>query len=96
MSQFLVEHHHTAAGCPVSNAEMMKALVSHVSPANAAQFGVKVLSDSVIPDEHTVYFVVEADTPDKVATFAAPFMNVGPTTIRPVITCDIVAARGKD
>lgn len=96
MSLFMVEHRHTAENCPSSNAEMATALAGHVSPANATKFGVKVLSDCVLPGEHTLYLVVEADSPDQVANFATPFMNIGPTTIRPVITCEIVASQARD
>ncbi len=96
MALFLLEHHHRADNCPATNVEVARSLANHVSPANAAQFGVKVLSDCVFEGEHTLLVAVEADGAEKVATFAAPFMQFGPTTIRPVITCEIVAGRAQD
>ncbi len=96
MPLFLLEHHHREEACPATNAEAARALANHVSPTNATKYGVKVLSDCVFEGEHTLLVVGEADSAEKMATFAAPFMQFGPTTIRPVITCEIVAGRAKD
>ncbi|MCX6020669.1 MAG: sulfite oxidase [Chloroflexi bacterium] len=96
MSRFLVEHRHRNETCPSGNAEMVQQLAGHLHPENAARFGVQVLSDCVIEGEHTLIMVLEAESPDKITTFVTPFLMVGSVNIRPVITCDIVAARAQD
>ncbi|HUU14261.1 MAG TPA: hypothetical protein VM182_11215 [Terriglobia bacterium] len=47
MPQYLVQHTHTAETCPTKNPEMVRQLASHVTQANAAKYGVKILADWV-------------------------------------------------
>jgi hypothetical protein len=96
MSLFFIQHQHRDDTCPASNADMARGLAGHISPENAAKFGVKVHADCVLPGEHTLYLVVEAEDPEKVATFITPFLNVGSVSIKPAITCEVVAARASD
>ncbi len=96
MGLYLVEHHHSAESCPAQNVEMATALAGHVTPDNAAKFGLSVVSDCVVEGEHTLFLLVDSDSQDKVEAFAAPFKQAGPTTIKPAITCDIVAGRAKE
>jgi hypothetical protein len=91
MPLYLVQHSHTAETCPRNNPEMVRQLSAHVSAANAARHGVKLLADWVYEPEHTVILVLEADTPDKAANFVLPFLNAGPVTIRAGATCEQVA-----
>ena len=96
MALYLVEHHHSAESCPAQNVEMANALAGHIAPENAAKFGVRVVSDAVVEGEHTLFLVVDSDSQDKVEAYVAPFKQAGPTTIKPAITCDIVAGRAKE
>jgi uncharacterized protein with GYD domain len=70
---------------------MVRQLSGHVTAANAAKYGVRILADFVYEAEHMVVLVLEADTPDKAANFALPFLHVGSVTIRAGATCDEVA-----
>jgi len=93
MSLFLVEHHHTAETCPTKNAEMVRQLAGHITSANAAKFGVKILADWVNEPEHTVILVLEADSSENAARFVLPFLNAGSITIRAGLTCEETARR---
>ena len=91
MPLFLVEHTHPAETCPTKNPDMVRALAGHVTNENAAKFGVKIMADFVREVDHTVILVLEADSADKVAAFATPFVGVGPVTIKQGETCEQVA-----
>jgi hypothetical protein len=91
MPLYLVEHTHTPESCPTKNLEMVRQLSSHVNPANAKKYGVKILADWVYEPEHTVILVLEADSPEKATNFALPFLKVGSITIRAGATCEDVA-----
>ncbi|GEM_PF-733479 len=96
MARYLVEHKHRDDTCPAGNRERAQGLAGHITAASAATFGVRVLSDCVLPGEETLLMVVEADHPHQVAAFSAPFMGVGSVIIKPATTCDVVAAQAKD
>ena len=91
MPLYFVEHRHTAETCPTKNPDMVRALAGHVTNENAAKFGVKIMADFVREVDHTVILVLEADSADKVAAFATPFVGVGPVTIKQGETCEQVA-----
>jgi hypothetical protein len=91
MPLYLIQHQHTAETCPTKNPDMVRALSSHVTAANAAKYGVKILADWVYEPEHTVVLVLEADSPEKATNFALPFLNVGSITVRAGSTCEQVA-----
>ena len=91
MPMFLVEHTHPADNCPTKNLDMVRQLAQHVTDANAAKYGVKILADFVREVDHTMILVLEADSPDKVTNFALPFLNAGPITVKAGETCDQVA-----
>lgn len=91
MALYLVQHTHTAEACPTKNLDMVRQLAGHVTQANAERHGVKILADWVNEPEHTVLLVLEADSADKAASFASPFIHVGPTTVKAGLTCEQVA-----
>lgn len=91
MALYLVQHTHTAETCPTKNLDMVRQLSAHVTEANAQKYGVKLLADWVYEPEHTVVLVLEADSPEKATSFALPFLNVGPVTIRAGSTCEQMA-----
>lgn len=91
MPLFMIEHTHTEQTCPTRNPDMVRALAGHVTDENAAKHGVKILADFVREADHSVVLVLEADSADKVATFAVPFLGAGPVTIKQGETCAQVA-----
>lgn len=93
MALFLVQHTHTAETCPTKNPEMVRQLAGHVTPANAAQYGVKILADWVNEPEHTVILVLEADSTENASKFVLPFLNVGSIKITAGVTCEETARR---
>ncbi|MFQ5879280.1 MAG: DUF3303 domain-containing protein [Dehalococcoidia bacterium] len=95
MPLYEVQHNHSAESCPASQREMAQALLSHLAPANAEKYGVKIHADYVLPGEHTLILVLEADGPDKVTNFALPFLQTGSISVRAVSTCEQVVEAGR-
>ena len=91
MALFLIQHQHTTETCPTRNPDMVRALRSHVTAANASQMGLTLLADWVYEPEHTVVLVVESDSLQKAEDFAAPFRQIGTVTVRAGETCEQVA-----
>jgi hypothetical protein len=96
MQRYLIEHRHTAEKCPAGNPEMAAMLAGHLGPENGAQQGVTILADCVHPGEHIMNVIVESDDDAKVEQFFAPFRMAGSVEVKPVITCEIVAANAHD
>ena len=96
MPLYFVEHKHRDDTCPTQNKEMMAGLGVHVTQATADKYGVRIHSDVVHPGEHTLNLVLEADSPDKVASYMVPFMQVGSVMIKPVTTCEEVVRASRD
>jgi len=83
---FLVTHNHTADQCPSGNPEMMRVL-REVCPTTefAEKCGVKVLSSWIAVPEHTMYFVLDADSYDSVVKYFEPIMRIGTARVTPVL-----------
>ncbi len=83
---FLVTHNHTPEQCPSGNPEMLKVL-REVCPTTefAEECGVKVLSSWIAVPEHTMYFVLEADSYDSVVKYFEPIMGIGTARVTPVL-----------
>ena len=96
MQRYLIEHRHAAESCPAGNREMAQMLAGHLRPENGAQHGVTILADCVHPGEHIMNVIVESDDETKVEQFFAPFRMAGTVAIKPVVTCEIVAANAHD
>jgi hypothetical protein len=90
MPLFLVEHTHTAEGCPTKNREMMLMLGKHVMQVTADQFDVKIHSDVVHPGEHRMMMVLESPDQTNVEEYVKPFGMVGTVDVKPVVTCEQV------
>jgi Protein of unknown function (DUF3303) len=91
MPRFLVDHRHDAERCPSGNREMAQGLSDHMEPENAAKHDVTLLAESVVPGEHHLIAIVEAESEGKVAAFFEPFGQVGTVSITQVKTChDVV------
>ena len=96
MPLYFIEHQHRDETCPTHNPEMMIGLGKHVTQGTADTYGVKIHADVVHPGEHRMNLVLEADSPDKVASYMLPFMQVGSVMIKPVTTCEEVVRASQD
>ncbi len=83
---FIVTQAHTPAQCPSRNPEMMKVL-REVCPTTefAEKCGVKILSSWIAVPEHTMYFILEADSYDSVVKYFQPIMKMGTARVTPVL-----------
>ncbi len=91
MLQHPIQHTHTAETCPTKNPGMVRQLASHVTLANAAEYGVRILAGWVNEPQHTAILVLEAEIPENAARFVLPFLNVGSVTITAGATCEETA-----
>jgi uncharacterized protein with GYD domain len=91
MTRFLVDHRHDAEECPASNEGMAKGLSDHMEPESAARQDVALLAECVVPGEHHLIAIVEAEDEARVASFFQPFNQVGTVSITQVKTCRNVA-----
>ena len=95
MALYQVRHTHRADSCPAGQKEMAQSLLNHLSHANAEKHGVKIHADYVLPGQHTLILVLEADSPERVTTFALPFLYAGTISVQTVSTCEEVVQRGR-
>jgi hypothetical protein len=93
MSLFVVQHKHAAETCPAGHPEMGPMLLKHLSPKNAAGFGVKIHGDAVVDGQHTFYLIVDAADEAKVKDFMTPFSQAGSVDIWPASSCEQVVER---
>jgi hypothetical protein len=93
MSLFVIQHQHTHETCPAQNPEMGAMLLQHLSPANAAEFGVKIHGDAVVDGGHALYAIVEASDKEQVDKFFAPFAMAGNVNVMPASSCEVVVDR---
>lgn len=94
MSLFVTRHQHAAERCPATDPQMGAMLLEHLSPDNAATYGITIQSEAVINDAHTFYMIVEAPNGERVGQFMAPFAQVGSVEVLPASTCEAVVGRG--
>ena len=94
MSLFIAIHQHTPERCPAGDATMGPMLLSHLSAANAAKYGVSIQAEAVANDKHTLYLIAEADDEEQVNRFLAPFAQVGSVELLPASSCEAVIDRG--
>jgi hypothetical protein len=90
MSLYLVEHQHSAETCPTKNRDMMLMLGQHVSQETADKFGIKIHSDVVLPGQHHMIMVLEADSQKPIDEYMQPFSMVGSVDVKEVKTCEQV------
>ncbi|MEX0750408.1 MAG: DUF3303 family protein [Dehalococcoidia bacterium] len=92
MPLYLTEHKHSAETCPTKNRDMMLMLGQHVTQETADKFGIKIHSDVVIPGEHHMMMVLEADSQKPIDEYMQPFSMVGSVDVKEVHTCEQVVA----
>lgn len=93
MPLFVVRHEHDPERCPARDPQMGQMLLQHLSPANAANFGVGLRSDAVIDGGHTLFAIVEAPEQEKVDAFFAPFAQAGNVSVMAASPCEVVVER---
>ena len=93
MSLYYVHHKHPEETCPAKDPAMGAMLLSHLSPSNAAKFGINIKSDAVLDNKHTFVLILEAQDKDQIDQFMQPFKQAGPVDILPASTCEVVVER---
>jgi len=83
---FHVKHVHTYETCPARHGpEVVARTFGTVgSPEHAKKVGVKVLGMYADAPAHITYFVLDADSAEKVGAFLFPILMVGTAEITPV------------
>lgn len=94
MALYVVQHRHAAETCPARDPQMGPMLLQHLSPQNAASFGIAIQSEAVINGAHTLYMIVEAPSREPVDQFMAPFRQVGSVEVLDASPCEAVIERG--
>ncbi|WP_431823848.1 sulfite oxidase [Burkholderia sp. F1] len=94
MALFVVRHQHPAERCPAQDPDMGAMLLNHLSRPNVRQYGVEIRGEAVVRNEHTAYFIVEADDENRLREFMKPFEMAGSLDIYPASTCARVIASG--
>lgn len=83
MTLFLVRHHHSAERCPAQDPEMGAMILNHLSRPNVRRCGVRIRGEAVVRDEHTLYFIADADDEDSLRELG-PFRRwAASTSTRP-------------
>lgn len=98
MSRYLVEHRHTEATCPSTTEPGVRMMADMVlGPKHAEASGVRVVGDYLVREAgdrpgcgHRLLLVVEAKNPENAEAYAAPFRQVGPTTVHELSACETV------
>ena len=84
---FQVVHSHTLETCPARSSEATKVSNDWWQALKRSQ-GVKVLSGTVSPLNHTFYITLEADDYTTLARALGPLVSMGTGSITPVLTLD--------
>jgi len=83
---FHVKHTHTFQSCPAGHGPEMpaKTFGTIVRAEHATETGVKVLGMYADAPAHTTYFIIDADSAEKVGKFLLPILLIGTAEITPV------------
>ena len=83
---FHVKHIHTFEICPAGRGPEMvsKTFGAIARPEHAKEVGVKVLGMYVDAPAHVAYFILDADSAEKVGKFLFPILLIGTAEITPV------------
>jgi hypothetical protein len=91
---FVVEHHHSAGGCPTKVPAMASGLLQLLSEPNARKHGITIHGDAVVNGNHHLYLILEAPDESAVREYLAPFGQVGSLEVVPASRCEAVVQRG--
>jgi hypothetical protein len=94
MTLFVTIHRHAPERCPARDATMGPALLSHLGPATAGQYGVVVHAEAVADSKHTLYLIAEAGDEEQLRRYLAPFAQAGSVEVLPASPCEAVISRG--
>jgi hypothetical protein len=94
MTLFVAIHQHAPEHCPARDPAMGPALLSHLAPATAGQYGVTVRAEAVANDKHTLYLIAEAGDEERLQRYLAPFAQAGSVEVLPASPCEAVIDRG--
>jgi len=90
---FVAQHRHSPADCPALPGRGAQ-LLSHISAATAAGYGVTIQSEALISQEHVLLLVVEAASREAVERFLALLPSPGDLRILPACTAEEAIERG--
>ena len=90
---FVAEHSHPPGRCPASPGSG-PLLLSRVSAATAARYGVTIEAEALIDGEHRLLLVVRAASPEAVQRFLAFLPGPGCLQIRPARSAEQAVQRG--
>ena len=93
MSLYFVQHQHSPDACPAKDPQQGSMLLNHIDKASARRFGLNILSDAVLDNQHTFVLVIDADNPGQIESYMEPFKQVGSVDIWPASTCETVVER---
>ncbi len=93
MSLYFVRHQHPAETCPAKDPNMGQMLLQHISKANARKYGVDIVGDAVLDNQHTFVLILEAEGKDTIEGFMQPFAMAGSVEIFPASACEEVVER---
>jgi hypothetical protein len=77
MPRFVVRHQHSPESCPASNPAMGAMLLNHLSPPNAARYGVVIQSEAVVRGADTLFFIADAADETGLRAFLTPLREAG-------------------
>ena len=82
---FVATHVHTPELCPTGDPEKVMRTVGILGEeGHAKKTKVKVLGSYIAPPEHTLFFILEADSYVAIVDFFEPAMRIGTPRIVPV------------
>jgi hypothetical protein len=94
MTLFVAIHQHAAERCPAGDPAMGPALLSHLSPDTAGQYGVSLHAEAVANNKHTLYLIAEAGDEEQFRRYLTPFAQAGSVQVLPAAPCEAVIDRG--
>jgi hypothetical protein len=84
---FVAQHRHSPSDCPALSGRGEQ-LLSHVSAAAAARYGVTIEAEAFIADQHVLLLVVDAASLEAVSQFLASLPGCGDLTVVPAFTAE--------
>jgi hypothetical protein len=90
---FVAQHRHPADRCPASS-ESGPVLLSRVSAAAAARYGVTIEAEALMDEEHLLLLVVQAASQEAVERFLAFLPGPGYLRVLPACSAEEAVQRG--
>ena len=93
MPLFIARHRHRPGNCPAGTGRGAL-LLSRVSAAAAARYGVTIQAEALADGEHLLLLVVQAASPQAVRQFLAFLPGPGDLQVQPARTAEEAVQRG--